>query len=586
MVSIFGILLEFLTPRLKRALCISFIFSIICSFFDLIAISSLIPFIAYLNNSELETSDFIFLNLLPKVFNENSHFYTTGVLFAISVFIASIIKIAFFRYNTLLTAKIGNHLSNLLFGGYLSKDYEYHVNQNSNKFITVISTQLDNTVKSIGLLLQLFLAIISCLFFITFLISLNAKYTILSFAFLISFYLIIIFNFRDKLGKYGESIRLLRQDQIKTARETIDGIRDIIINQYNDYYTNYFKKIDFGFRRRIANTEFIGLFPKSALEGFVISILVIVLLILKKSGININLVFIGGAAYALQKLLPTFQMIYYSWSGIKSNEAKINEIRTCLKEYQKFSIQIPKSGKTNFNNFKNIELLNISYTYKTRKERTLKDCNMKINRGETIGIIGKTGSGKSTLTDIIMGLLITKKGSFLIDGKLINGEFNNYFLLEWRKCIAHVPQEVYLKNDTILANILELNPQKNNYEKYKLEQVLEVANINQFLPFLEKGLQTFVGDGGVRLSGGQKQRIGIAKALMRQKPILFLDEGTSSLDATTEKEIIQKIKKNFPKTTIIMITHNKLNLSYCDRVFKVSSGNVKELEKPFINKKN
>ena len=115
MVSIFGILLEFLTPRLKRALCISFIFSIICSFIDLVAISSLIPFIAYLNNSELETSNFIFLNLIPKVFNENQHLYTTGVLFAISVFIASIIKIAFFRYNTLLTAKIGNHLSNLLF---------------------------------------------------------------------------------------------------------------------------------------------------------------------------------------------------------------------------------------------------------------------------------------------------------------------------------------------------------------------------------------------------------------------------------------------------------------------------------------
>ena len=386
MVDIIEILSKYLTPTLKRSLLVSFIFSIFCSLFDLLAVTSLLPFIAFLNNSDLNSTEIRVLNFLPKVFNENQSFYTTGLLFGVSVFIASIVKIGYFKYNSLLTARIGNHLSNLLFSGYLSKEYEYHVNQNPSKFIAVITAQLDTTVKSISLLLQLLLALITFSFLISFLITLNPKFTILTLSFLFIFYFIIIFKFRKKIGSYGETVRVLRQDQITTARETIGGIRDIIINQNNDYYTNNFKKINVEFRRRIANTEFIGLFPKTALEGTVITILVIGLLILHRSGINTTLAELGGAAYAAQKLLPTMQMIYFTWTSIKSNEAKIAEVRDCLNDYQALNVKRPNTEKIDFKDFKTIELSNISYKYKTRNEFTLKDCNIKINEVKQLAL--------------------------------------------------------------------------------------------------------------------------------------------------------------------------------------------------------
>jgi len=581
MVILLKILSEFLTPYLKRSLLISFLLTVFCSLFDLLAVTSIIPFISFLNGESFESSSFSLFNLLPKIYSGEQNLYTTGIIFASSIIFASLLKVLFFKYNSYTTAKIGNHLSNLVFSGYIARDYEFHVQQNPNKFLLIITNQLDLTIKCIGLLLQLFLAAVSASLIIFFLISFNAKLSLLAILILSFFYWFVVINVRNKLSDQGESIRTLRQGQIKLTREATGGIRDIIINQSYKSYTDYFNNLDFGIRKRIANLEFIGNYPKSALEGIVISVIVTTLLIFNKAGIAANFAFIGAAAYAGQKLLPTLQMIYYSWTGIKSNEARIADVRNCLISCKKRDTEIPSSKKINFRNFNEIKLSNISYSYSKGSKRILNNCNISIKRGEKVGIIGKTGSGKSTLMDILMGLLNPTGGDFFIDDNLINQKYWDYYSSQWRKCISHVPQEVFLKNETILSNIIDKNFNKTSTNKKKLEKVLDVANVNQFLPSLDKDINTFVGDRGIRLSGGQKQRIGIAKALIRNKPILFLDEGTSSLDEKTEKEILQKIREAFPLLTIFMITHKKSNLKYCDRVLSLSKGIVREIKNPY-----
>ena len=156
MVILLKILSEFLTPYLKRSLLISFLLTVFCSLFDLLAVTSIIPFISFLNGESFESSSFSLFNLLPKIYSGEQNLYTTGIIFASSIIFASLLKVLFFKYNSYTTAKIGNHLSNLVFSGYIARDYEFHVQQNPNKFLLIITNQLDLTIKCIGLLLQLF----------------------------------------------------------------------------------------------------------------------------------------------------------------------------------------------------------------------------------------------------------------------------------------------------------------------------------------------------------------------------------------------------------------------------------------------
>ena len=178
-----------------------------------------------------------------------------------------------------------------------------------------------------------------------------------------------------------------------------------------------------------------------------------------------------------------------------------------------------------------------------------------------------------------MGLLKPTNGEMIIDNRLINSLDNNKYLRSWRRCISHVPQEVFLRNDSIVSNILE---KKNYYyldkkQKNKLIKALDSSQVNEFINNLDEGLNTLVGERGVKLSGGQKQRIGVARALMTERPVLVLDESTSALDEIIEKRMLDSIKINYPKLTILMITHRKSNLSYCNKAFEIDKGRIKEI---------
>ena len=302
----------------------------------------------------------------------------------------------------------------------------------------------------------------------------------------------------------------------------------------------------------------------------------ITLILIKRStDTNQFIPLLGTFALASQRLIPSMQQIYAGWAGIVSyseglkNIVDILNLKNKRKSYKSLKI-LPYRLKNSF------ELNSINYRYKGSSSLSIEDINFKIYKGEKIGIIGKTGVGKSTLLDIIMSLLKPTQGKIFIDNtqlynsdKLINEE-------SWRQSISHVPQTIFLSDESIAKNIAFGIPEGEiNFSKVK--KVAKLASIKSFIESLTNDYDTRVGERGIMLSGGQRQRIGIARALYRDASLLILDEATSALDSITEKKILENIFYYRKNLTIIMVAHRLSTLSVCDRIINLERGKIKEI---------
>ncbi len=220
-----------------------------------------------------------------------------------------------------------------------------------------------------------------------------------------------------------------------------------------------------------------------------------------------------------------------------------------------------------------IFLTNVSYTYPNKKEPVLENVNLKIAHGESVGIIGVTGAGKTTLVDLILGLLKPQTGAVCYGTLDIAQDY-----AQWQKHIGYIPQNIYLVDDTIRNNVA-LGVEKERIDDTRVWKALEDAQLADFVRTLEDGLDTVIGERGVRISGGQRQRIGIARALYNDPEILFLDEATSALDNETEKALMDAVNALGKKKTLIIVAHRLTTIEHCDRVFRVKDRTVQEVER-------
>ncbi len=553
-----------LTLRSKYQFILVFCLMLLSALMEIVTINAIIPFLTVLIDPSGKTNNQFINNILNLlgISNIQNNIFSLALLFILTVFIASIIRIINSKINTKYASSIGNYLSCKAYRNALQKPYIEHISTDSSSVIATNTIHIDRTIVSINFFLQLLTSLIISISIIMTLLWIEWSIIIMAISLLGSAYLVQILYTKNLLIKNSKQFAKSTKDQVKVIQEGLGTIRDLIIHQNADLYLKKFKYYDSKMRVVTANTAFIKAYPRFVIEFLGTLIIIIAALILSGRADNSNSAISALGIFALgcQRLLPSLQQIYVNWAGIKSNYGSIESVIKILKK--KNNNIKRNNSRTNYENFLSLELKNVSMKYETETDYIIKDFNIAIKRGQIIGIKGETGCGKSTLIDIMMGLIEPNTGKILFNGKDINSKKNLTYKHNYHSLIAHVPQNIYLSNSSIKDNIA-FGYNSNDIDIKKIVESAKQAKIHNSILKMANGYDSIIGERGKKLSGGQIQRIAIARALYRDSQILFLDEATSALDLKTEKEINKILDGMKNKLTIIKVAHRTNSLSNC-----------------------
>ena len=500
----------------------------------------------------------------------------TTVLFGLAAIISATVRLVNLWLNARLAALIGADISCDAFRRTLYQPYSVHVKRNSSEVITAATTQTNETVNLINNVLQLITSSFVIAALVVALILVDWQVTCTGAAVLGSTYIFLVFTNKQKLMSNSVLIAHNMRKQHKILQEGLGAIRDVLLNRSQKIYISIYSNTIIPMRLRQADNSYLASFPRYGIEAIGLILMAGMALVLKgqESDSTKLIPILGAFAIGAQRLLPAIQQVYSRWASIRSSSASVSAVLELLNQPLPIIKESLKSKMPTLNN--KIVIENLSYRYSFDNPIILQKISFQIERGESIGIIGSTGSGKSTLINLIMGLLIPTSGKVTVDGIDINDSFNTDYLINWQSSIAHVPQSIFLTDNTIFENIAFGVPK----EMINFQRVREVAWQAQIGDFIERssdGYQTIVGERGIRLSGGQRQRLGIARALYKEARILILDEATSSVDVDTEAALMREINDSLADLTIIMIAHRLSTIESCDRVITLKRGKIKKI---------
>ena len=355
----------------------------------------------------------------------------------------------------------------------------------------------------------------------------------------------------------------------------ISNIKEVIVYQKQNFLTTIFYNDQNKTQNQILKISLYKKIPRLIYEFLGVTIIVTVIFFYLITGNSIDeaIVFISLLTITSLRVLPSMNLLTQSFSNIKSSEYSFNLILEILKKdlERNTVIKDVKNEILDFNEF--IEFKNIFFSYPETKNRSIKNFNLKIEKNTILGVVGKSGSGKSTFVNLLSGLLKPTSGEINIDNKAIVGK--EYLI---QKKIGYIPQDNYMIDDTILKNIVFSNTSENVDIK-KIEEVLDQSQLTEFVNKLKDGLNSNVGEKGVKISGGQRQRIGIARALYNEPEILIFDESFNSLDKITEERLLSEIYK-IKNKTIIIVSHKLETLYNCKKVILIKNGEIIETGKP------
>ena len=551
-------------------------------FYMMLEVTSLSILYAFLNSTALQQNSQIteyilrFLNALNFNFNKND---TTNILLSLFVLIF-LLKNSFLLLTSYKETKIINYLRSdvaktLLFK-YLSLPYEFYFTAKSSEIIKNLVEETNHFCLALQSLLRLILETTVFIAIITYLLIFNFKVTILLSVFFLLFAFVFYSFNRKEIVSYGKIRPTLIAKRLKFLQEILSNIKIIKLTGTENSLVSGFNETNYSISRNAFKTTFLNNTPRPIFEIFIIIILFIFFyyLISKDISLKSSIPFLGLYIAAGYKLLPSIsrilisvQQVEYNIQGIDSIAKNFKAIDQIRKKHTSDD-QSDRSIQFIFNH--KIEIKNISFKYSSIEDNkyVLKDINLIIKKNKHIGIEGKTGEGKSTLIDLVLGLIKPSKGMISVDGKNINEN-----LFGWQKMIGYVPQETFLNASSIMSNVAYGLKDKDINEE-KVIQSCKMANIYDFISTLPEGLLTEVGENGIKLSGGQKQRLSIARALYKEPEIIIFDEATSSLDLETEKEIIEAINNLKTHKTLISISHKKTTMLYCDEIYEIKNKNI------------
>ncbi len=544
------------------------LFFIFCvSIFELFSISLILPLIGFILNPEfIEKINIEFVRYMYSMLGR-----VNFVLFSIILFIFSVGLKNFSIY--LLYRKIFNFIYSVesetsirLLKEYLKRPYLFFINTNSGFLINNLTQEIykfnDVLLNSFFLINELFLffGIILILMFV------SPETTIFLSLIFVFFGIIFVKIYKNKQEKLGKELVGYDKKRIKILNEIFNSIKDLILYEAKNFFAETYKNNLSGSVRIRGSQSVLRNLPKLFIETFVIFAICLILFYSVSQNIDFNLFLpqIGLFVISAIRLIPSvtkaayaFQILTFGKETVSILNNEINQIEE-LKNKEE-NIQVLKLNNT-------IELKNIKFSY-DRSKSIHYDFDINIKKNSFTGIVGKSGTGKTTLLNIILGLVPINSGSLLIDKLDISNK--EKLLSGWRQNIGYVPQSIYLLDDTLKANIA-FGVKENEINLENLNRAIEYSKVNEFIKDWPDGYDTIIGEKGGKVSGGQLQRIGIARALYNNPDIIILDEATSALDENLERKIIEILYDLKKIKTIIIVTHRSTNLYNCDQIIDLN----------------
>ncbi len=552
--------------------------------FELLGLSLFYPLIKILIDKESFSNQFqeyFFYDFISNLDYKNFLFFIL-----ISIFLVFLIKNIFLIYSLYVQNKFFEkfqlNITNSLFGNYLNKELIFFNNENSSNILRNLRGETASVLVFFQSLIYILTEIIIIVGILIFLFVSNIETTTSLIIILTPVVFLYLFFTKKKLTTLGKDRILLDGLINKNFLESITAIKEIKIygkeKTFSDYVDNNLKKF---FKINILWT-LLNNIPRYFLEIFIILALLIIIFLLE-TDIFYNdtdtIAVIGVLVVASARILPSISKILTNFQNLKFRLPSVHLLSDEIKKFNENSnFNVIEDDKINNNFFKNknfeIYLKNISFKYTEDSNLVLNNVNLKLSSNKIYGIIGKTGSGKSTFIDLISGFYKPTSGNILIDGLDVFSDIKN-----WRKNFGYVSQNIFLFDDTIEKNI-SLEIETKNIDQEKLNETLLMSNINEFVKTLPDGLKTVVGQNGSKLSGGQIQRLGISRALYQNPKIIIFDESTNALDKDTEDKILKMIQELKKNKLIFIVTHNTNPLNICDETIKIDkNGDCKFLDR-------
>jgi len=500
------------------------------------------------------------------------------ILFISIILFSSIIRLLNLWINMKFRVAYFKDLSKKAFAKVLYQDYEYHIQNNSSELISDLTINMEMTNGFIDQFLVIFMYVFSAISIISAILFINFKLTLLIISIIGFTYILLTTFINRKISKYGKYVVESNNILFRTLQEGLGSIKDVILENNQIFHTDKFESYVGRARKYEAIVSLLSQSPKFFIEGLGLIIIALIgFSISSTSESNNAITFLGSFALGAQKLLPAIQNIYSSWTNLISYNKGFEKILIllCLPALNKGkNIGTKNPNKVKFNN--RIIFKNIYYKYPNTENFSLKNINLEIKKGEKIGIIGKTGSGKSTFINLLMGLLEPYSGNLIIDKKDLFNSKERSNLFDWRNSIGHVPQKIFLADTTILENIA-FAEDRLNIKLKEVEEAADKACIKDYIISTKNKFYTIVGEQGINMSGGQLQRIGIARALYKRKEVLIFDEATSALDNETETKLIRKVNSLTKGITIFIVAHRLSTLKNCDRILEFKNGKISRI---------
>ena len=567
-------LFNHISVKRRKQLVLLSILMVFTSFVEVITIGAVLPFLGVLTAPD-QLFEYPAVQPIIQMLGLSTPedlLLPFTIAFGMAALLAGCMRLILLWASMRLTYATGHELSISIYKRTLYQSYALHTSRNSSEIINGVTAKTNSTIGVIMMVLTLIGAVVMLSFILVALFYLDPSVACAVFGGFGIIYGVIAWITRAQLINNSQQISIQSTQLIKTLQEGLGGIRDILIDGSQAVYCQVYREADLPLRRAQGNINIIGGSPKFIIEalGMMLISWFAYFLSTGPDGIIASIPILGAMALGAQRLLPTLQQGYVAWSSINGTKASLEDTIDLLDQPLPEYIDQAPEKQLPFNN--EIKLKKLGFQYGPKLPLVVSDITLTIPKGGRVGFIGTTGSGKSTVLDIIMGLLQASEGSIEVDGTRISDDNKR----EWQSHIAHVPQSIFLSDCSIEENIA-FGIAKDDIDLERVRRAAEQAQIADIIETFPKKYKTSVGERGVQLSGGQRQRIGIARALYKKADVIIFDEATSALDAETEAAVMQAIEGLSQDLTILIIAHRITTLKNCSQIVELIGGGVVRL---------